>query len=97
LRNKYVANVTTKYNDSRCWKSLLKIKDTYMVGRKINLKNGNICRLWKDSILDEIPFCIQFPNLFDLRMEKDCTIKEALYVNLVNHFRRTLRGDNLMH
>jgi hypothetical protein len=97
LRNKSVANVTCKFNDSLCWKSLLKIKDTYLVGRKINLRNGSICRRWKDSILDEIPFCNKFPNLFDLCMDKDCTINEAMDANLVIHFRRTSRGDNLMH
>jgi hypothetical protein len=97
LRNKSVANVTAKFNDSPCWKSLLKIKSTYLVGRKVNLRNGNICRLRQDSINNEIPFCIQFPNLFDLCLEKVCTIKEALDSNLVIPFRRTLRGDNLLH
>jgi hypothetical protein len=56
LRNKSVATVTAKFNDSPCWKSLLKIKNTYLVGRKVNHRSGNICRHWKDSINDEIPF-----------------------------------------
>jgi hypothetical protein len=28
LRNKSVANVTARFNDSPCWKGLLKVKDT---------------------------------------------------------------------
>jgi hypothetical protein len=76
---------------------MLKIKDTYLVGRKVNLKNGSIWTLWKDPIHNEIPLCVQFPILFDLCIDKDCTIKEALDANLVIHFRRTLRGENLVH
>jgi hypothetical protein len=61
------------------------------------MRNGSICRLWKDSILDEIPLCTQFPILFDLCIDKDCTIKEAMDANPMIHFRRNLRGDNLVH
>jgi hypothetical protein len=97
LRNKSVANVTARFNDSPCWKGLLKVKDTYMVGRKINLRKGNICRLWQDSISGDPPFSLQFPKLFDLCLEKDCAILDASVSDCEIPFRRTLRGDNLLH
>jgi hypothetical protein len=74
LRNKSVANVTSRFNDSPCWKGLLKVKNTYMVGRKVNLRKGNICRLRHDSISGETPLYLQFPDLFNLCLDKDYTI-----------------------
>jgi hypothetical protein len=62
--------VTARFNDSPCWKGLLKVKDTYMVGRKVNLRKGNICRLWQDSISGETLLSLQFRELFDLCLEK---------------------------
>jgi hypothetical protein len=97
LRNKFVANVTARFNDSPCWKALLKIKTTYMVGRKINLRKGNICRLWQDSITGEPPLCLKFPDLFDLCLDNECTIQDACVSDFEIPFRRTLRGDNLLH
>jgi hypothetical protein len=73
------------------------VKDTYMVGRKVNLRKGNICRLWQDSISGETPLSLQFPELFDLCLEKDCTILDASISDFEIPFRRTLRGDNLLH
>jgi hypothetical protein len=60
-RTKTDATVHCKFNDFPCWKALLKIKDTYMACRKVNLKNGNICRLWKDPIDEGNPLCDKFP------------------------------------
>jgi hypothetical protein len=73
----------------------LKVKDTYLVGRKIKLGNGNICRLWKDSINNERPLCETYPVLFDICQEQDITVKDALDKDLIIPFRRTLRGDSL--
>jgi hypothetical protein len=97
LRNKSLANVTARFNDSPCWIALLKIKSTFMVGRKINLRKDNICRLWQDSITGEPPLCLHFPDLFDLCLDKECTIQHACVFDFEIPFRRTLRGDNLLH
>jgi hypothetical protein len=95
LRNKSLATVQCRFNDSPGWKALLKVKDTYLVGRKIKLGNGNICRLWKDSINNERPLCETYPVLFDICQEQDITVKDALDKDLIIPFRRTLRGDSL--
>jgi hypothetical protein len=97
LRGKVVANVHCKFNDSPCWKALFKIKYTHIARKKVNLKNGSICRLWKGPVHDDIPLYDQFPILVYMCLDKDCTIKEVLDANIVVPFRRTLRGDNLNH
>jgi hypothetical protein len=33
-----VATVTSRFNDSPCWKAMLKVKETYFTGRKVVLK-----------------------------------------------------------
>jgi hypothetical protein len=52
LRNKTIATVTPRFNDSPVWKVFIKVKDTYSAGRKNTLENGDITRMWKD------PFCV---------------------------------------
>jgi hypothetical protein len=95
LRTKTVATVVTRFNDSPCWKALLKVKDTYFAGRKVILGNGDITRLWKDPLLDNRPYCEQFPPLYDLCQLQDCSIKTFIDANFVIPFRRQLRGELL--
>jgi hypothetical protein len=71
------------------------VKDTYMASRKIKLGNGNVCRLWKDSINEEIPLCDSLPDLFDLCWEQKITIKDAFDNFLIISFRRVLRGESM--
>jgi hypothetical protein len=95
LRNKIVASVQSRFNDSPCWKALLSMKDTYMAGRKVGVGNGDICRLWKDHFIGTSPLCEQFPVLFDLCQSQDISLKDALDLNLAIPFRRILCGQNL--
>jgi hypothetical protein len=97
LRNKTVATVTPRFNDSPCWKAILKVKDTYFAGRKVLLNNGNITMLWKDPIMGEQPFRDKFPVLFNLCQVQDCTVKSCRDANFDIPFRRRLRGELLDH
>jgi hypothetical protein len=97
LRNKTVATVTSRFNDSPCWKAMLKVKETYFAGRKVILKNGNINVLWKDPIRGEQPFCDKFPVLFNLCQVQDCNIKSCREANFDIPFRGRLRGELLDH
>jgi hypothetical protein len=95
LRRKTITNVTPKFNDSPCWKALIKVKDTYLAGRKISLGQGNICRLWKDTYMDDVPLCDLYPVLFDLCQMQDCTVQQCVDSNYVIPFRRRLHGSLL--
>jgi hypothetical protein len=97
LRNKTVATVTSRFNNSPCWKVILEVKETYFAGINVVLNNGNITRLWKDPIMGEQPFCDKFTVLFNLCREQDCTVKSCRDTNFDIPFRRRLRGELLDH
>ena len=90
LRNRTVADVGPKFSDSPCWKALLKVKEVYMIGRKINIESGNIARVWSDSINRLLPFKEHYPQLFDICNIPECTIKQVLNVDSASFFRRRL-------
>lgn len=92
LRNKSVASVKGRFSDSPCWKALLKIKDFYFAGRGVDLKQGDVVRLWKDKIRGEVPFSEQFPELYDICQLQDCTVAEVVDNNFMLPFRRNLQG-----
>jgi hypothetical protein len=95
LKRKTITSVTPKFNDSPCWKALIKVRDTYLAGRKVSLGKGNICRLWKDAYMDDVPLCELHPALFDLCQMQDCTVQKCVDSNYVIPFRRRLHGDLL--
>ena len=66
--------MSEKFHDSPCWKDILRVKNVYMLGRKVGVKSGNIARLWLDKILDGPPLNVQFKDLFDICSMKDCTV-----------------------
>jgi hypothetical protein len=45
FRNQTVATIKLQFNDSLCWKNIMKVKDIYLVGRKVILNNGHLTRV----------------------------------------------------
>ena len=95
IRAKYlgrdtVASVKGRITDSPCWKAIMKVKDLYMVGRKVVVHSGNIARLWTDPVGDQVPFADQFPQLFAICNKPECVVKDCVEANLVTFFRRRL-------
>lgn len=86
LANKTLANVSPKFSDSPCWKALLKVKDLYMVGRKIKTEFGNLTRVWKDSVNGLIPFNVQFPRLYDICIDQECTADTSSFFSVSIQF-----------
>ena len=64
LRNNSIHSVKHKQSDSAVWSDLLKVKDIYLQGRKVMVKNGKYTFFWKDSWLYDKPLCILYPDLF---------------------------------
>lgn len=60
-KNCDVASVQGKCSDSPCWKAILKVKDIYMLGKKIGVGSGDEARLWKDQLENLTPLCEQYP------------------------------------
>jgi hypothetical protein len=48
LRNSSILEVKHKVSDSPMWSDLLKIKDIYLQGRGISVKNGGLTRFCQD-------------------------------------------------
>ena len=93
LKKRTVATVEPRFNDSPCWKALLKGKTLYMAGRKIKTNSGEITRVWKDSINGHRTFQDCYPLLFDICTEQDCTVAKVKAVTPNTFFRRRLTPD----
>lgn len=86
-----------KQTDSTCWKTLLKVREYYLAGRKLHLSCGNLMRLWNDD-WDEANGLLssQFPELFEICLSPDITIKEFVDAGFMLHFRRQLNPNLLV-
>lgn len=93
LRNKTVTTVKPRFSDSPCWKSILKVREFYLVGRKVNIESGDIARIWHDSIVGLPPFKVQFPMLFDICNDTECTVNRLCQVDDHSFFRRRLNPE----
>ena len=96
LRNKTVVSVKFRFNDSPCWKAVMQVKEIYMAGRGIKLRDGSIIRFWKDACLDGDSLMNLFPELYDICQEMDITFKQAAHKNF-DIFRRRLSPGMIEH
>jgi len=81
LKGRPIADVQYKMGDSHVWTDLLKIKDIYLRGRRLQTKNGKNTILWSDSWLNNKPLCVTYHVLYDLCSEKDITVFDFLRKN----------------
>lgn len=65
LRHDSIQSVKHRQSNSAIWADLLKIKDIYLQGRKVLVKNGNNTFFWMDSWLYEKPLYILYPVLLN--------------------------------
>ena len=93
LKNSSVASVKPKFTDYPVWKSLLKVKDIYMAGRRIVIKSGNIARVWLDPIGSHPPLCDLYPDLFSVTNFPNDTIAQFKSRAGGGMFRRRLNAD----
>ena len=90
LINKTVATVKPRFNDSPCWKSIMKVKGIYLAGRGIKLHNGSLIQFWKDPWLENVPLTESYPLLFDICQSPDISFKQCVEKNFEIPFRRRL-------
>ena len=60
------------------WSNLLKIRQIYLRGRKIQTKNGKKSLFWEDNWLHDKPLCIEHPVLFEFCENKEIIVHEVL-------------------
>jgi hypothetical protein len=90
LRNKTITYVGNRASESPCWKALLSVKETYLVGRQVILNMGDIVRLWLDRWLNDIALCSAFPLLFYISLAQEVTFQNVLQCDLNIPFSRRL-------
>ena len=88
-----VANIRSRFSDSPCWRAIMKVKETYMAGRKININSGDLARIWHDPWVANTPLRDRFPVLFNICQDQDCTIASLVANNYTLGFRRRLFGE----
>ena len=66
IRIKSIHEVSHRHNDSQMWYDLLKIKDIYLQGRVVTIRNGEKVRFWLDVWLYDEPLCKIALVLFEL-------------------------------
>lgn len=93
LRKNCIFSVSHKASDSPIWADLLKIKDCYLQGRGIKIRNGHKTRFWLDPWLYGIPICDITPVLFILCEQKNVSVADVKSGKIQIFFTRWLIND----
>jgi hypothetical protein len=79
-------------NDSPLWKDMMKIMHIYLKGREYHITNDWSISFRMDTWLGDKPLCVQYPVLFDLYVEKNCSVQNVVVAEWVVRFRIQLQG-----
>nr|GEY23675.1 RNA-directed DNA polymerase, eukaryota [Tanacetum cinerariifolium] len=59
--------------------------------------NGADIRFWYDCWFGDIPFCVKYPRLFALEMDKHVSVESKLLSSMESSFRQNVRGGIEQH
>lgn len=81
IRAKYmkkdtVTSIKSKFSDSPMWKATMKVKEYYLAGRKVVLNSGNLARVWKDPLNQEISMDKKYPMLYSICNKQEIRVKK---------------------
>ena len=68
----------------------MKVKEHYMIGRKVILNSGNLARMWLDPCGVERPLCVQSPVLFSVCNNQEIIVARFRENVEASFFRRRL-------
>jgi hypothetical protein len=77
-------------DDSPIWADLLKIRNLYLRGRRIDMKSWENSLFWTDDWWEGGPICVTFPVEYELCLDKNITVKAFHQKSGVLRFRRWL-------
>lgn len=92
MQIKSIHDVGHKQSDSPMWYDLLKVKNIYLQGRSVAIKNGQLTRFWLDPWLYSKPLYLIVPILFELCEDKGISVAQVIGGTPVS-FRRWLFVD----
>lgn len=93
LNTESICTVSHRQSDSPIWSDLLKIKNVYLQGRKIETRNGKNTLFWLDSWLYDKPLDVLFPDLFKLCEQQKVTVSQVKTIPNLLSFTRWLVYD----
>jgi hypothetical protein len=81
VKLRYVKNfptcaISSRLSDSPIWSDLLNVRNIYLKRREIKIKNGEYVIFWLDHWLENTPLCQEYPILYDLSLNKNCSLSE---------------------
>jgi hypothetical protein len=82
-----------KAHDSALWLDMLHVKDIYLSGRSMRVRNGERTHFWGDTWCGSTPLKDQLPLLFNICNEFDVTVAEAADRHWLFTYRRWLSAD----
>ena len=72
MKGRPISSIKPRFNDSPCWKNILKVREHYYAGRKIMLGNGNLCRFWDEAFGPKpIPLRERFPEIYGVCRDQE--------------------------
>nr|GEZ32708.1 RNA-directed DNA polymerase, eukaryota [Tanacetum cinerariifolium] len=85
----------THYSSNWCSILRHKLKDKgfdfwYHIKKRIG--NGADTRFWYDCWFGDIPFCVKYPRLFTLELDKHVSMESKLFSSMESSFHRNVRG-----
>ncbi|GJY35762.1 hypothetical protein Tco_0421140 [Tanacetum coccineum] len=97
-----VASHQTHYSSNWCsiLREVHKLKDKgfdfwYHIKKRIG--NGADTSFWYDCWFGDIPFCVKYPRLFALELDKQVSVESKLLSSMESSFRRNVRGGIEQH
>ncbi|GJV84834.1 hypothetical protein Tco_1524732 [Tanacetum coccineum] len=92
----------THYSSNWCsiLREVHKLKDKgfdfwYHIKKRIG--NGADTSFWYDCWFGDIPFCVKYPRLFALELDKQVSVESKLLSSMESSFRRNVRGGIEQH
>ena len=68
-----------------------------MLGEKIMLGNGNLCRFWDEAFgPNPTPLKDRFPEIYGVCRDQECTVHEVVGKQFNIPFRRNIMGNLLI-
>jgi hypothetical protein len=64
LEKSCVFSARHRPHESPLWSDMLKVKDLYLSGRSMNVRNGRRTHFWGDKWCGQIPLKDKFPGLY---------------------------------
>jgi len=93
LKKAMIRMLTKNPKNSPVWNDLLKVRHIYLKGRMMRVGNGKSTSFCHDKWCGLVPLADKFRELYQINVEKKCSVEEMKRKNWRPSFRRWLHED----